>query len=142
MIFYQALEAIHIIHQGSECLSSMFSMGTELFISRLVYDIVNRDWAWIMMWCSKFSAGLNINLILIQVPDNEDVKTVKTLLQGETGFPPCQQELTGFRSGGSPIYHVSDRRRLSELNLPKENVLYLNTPPPEGKKCYAVYTGV
>ena len=62
------------------------------------------------------------------------MKTVKTLLQGETGFPPCQQELTGFRSGGSPIYHVSDRRRLSELNLPKENVLYLNTPPPEGKK--------
>ena len=37
--------------------------------------------------------------------------------------------MTGFRSGGSPIYHVSDRRRLSELNLPKENVLYLNTPP-------------
>ena len=63
------------------------------------------------------------------------MKTVKTLLQGETGFPPCQQELTGFRSGGSPIYHVSDRRRLSELNLPKENVLYLNTPPPEGKNC-------
>ena len=68
----------------------------------------------------------------MQVPDNEDVKTLKTLLQGETSFPPCQQELTGFRSGGTPIHHVSDRRRLSELNLPKENVLYLNTPVPEG----------
>ena len=60
------------------------------------------------------------------------MKTLKTLLQNETGFPPCQQELVGFRSGGNPIYHVSDRRRLSELNLPKENVLYLNTPLPEG----------
>ena len=29
---------------------------------------------------------------------------------------------------------MSDRRRLSELNLPKENVLYLNTPPPEGNE--------
>lgn len=68
----------------------------------------------------------------MQVPDNEDVKTLKSLLQGETSFPPCQQELTGFRSGGTPIHHVSDRRRLSELNLPKENVLYLNTPVLEG----------
>lgn len=79
----------------------------------------------------EFNVQHGERIIHLKVPDNEDVKTLKTLLQGETGFPPCQQELTGFRSGGSPIYHVSDRRRLSELNLPKENVLYLNTPPPE-----------
>jgi len=79
----------------------------------------------------EFNVQHGDRIVHLKVPDNEDVKTLKTLLQGETGFPPCQQELTGFRSGGSPIYHVSDRRRLSELNLPKENVLYLNTPPEE-----------
>ena len=54
------------------------------------------------------------------------MKTLKTLIQAETGFPPCQQSLYGFKSNnGMP---VSDRRRLSELNLPKENFLSLLTP--------------
>ena len=70
-------------------------------------------------------------MIHLKVPDNEDVKTLKGLLSQETGFPPCQQELTGFISSGHPIYRVGDRRRLSELNLPKENILYLTTPEPE-----------
>lgn len=69
-----------------------------------------------------------------QVPDNEDVKTLKQLLSSETGFPPCQLDLSGFRSSGHPIYHVPDRRRLSELNLPKENVLYLSTPSPDSEE--------
>ena len=54
-------------------------------------------------------------MIHLKVPDNEDVKTLKGLLSQETGCPPCQQELTGFVSSGHPIYHVSDRRRLSGL---------------------------
>lgn len=70
-------------------------------------------------WCSPYFA--------FQVPDNEDVKTLKQLLQAETGCPPCQQELRGFMSSGSQLYYVNDSRRLSELNLPKENVLQLTT---------------
>jgi len=79
----------------------------------------------------EFSIQHRERMIHLKVPDNEDVKTLKGLLSQETGCPPCQQELTGFVSSGHPIYHVSDRRRLSELNLPKENVLYLTTPEPE-----------
>lgn len=33
----------------------------------------------------------------LKVPDNEDVKSLKTLIQGETGCPPCQQSISGFR---------------------------------------------
>jgi len=79
----------------------------------------------------EFTIQHRDRMIHLKVPDNEDVKTLKGLLSQETGFPPCQQELTGFISSGHPIYRVGDRRRLSELNLPKENILYLTTPEPE-----------
>jgi len=70
-------------------------------------------------------------MIHLKVPDNESVKTVKTLLQNETGVPPCQQELRGWKAN-SP-FPFTDRRLLSEMNLPKENFLFLLTPdiPPE-----------
>jgi len=62
-------------------------------------------------------------MILLKVPDHETVSTVKTLLQEKTGVPPCQQELRGWK-GNSPFI-ATDRRHLSELNLPKENFLFL-----------------
>lgn len=62
----------------------------------------------------------------LKVPDNEDVKTLKTLIQAETNCPPCQQTLRGL-NGNSGLL-VSNRRRLSELSLPKENFLHLITP--------------
>ena len=61
-----------------------------------------------------------------QVPDNEDIRTLKTLIQGETGVPPCSQDLHGFNRMTSP-FPITDRRKLSEMNLPKENFLYLST---------------
>ena len=73
-------------------------------------------------------------MIHLKVPDNEDVKTLKGLLSQETGCPPCQQELTGFVSSGHPIYHVSDRRRLS--GLPTNSIIFcfflykINEPLP------------
>jgi hypothetical protein len=54
------------------------------------------------------------------------VYTLKTLIQAETGFPPCQQVLSGFR--GSSSVPATDRRKLTDLNLPKENFLLLETP--------------
>jgi len=70
-------------------------------------------------------------MIHLKVPDTESIKVVKTLLQNETGVPPCQQELRGWK-GNSP-FPFTDRRLLSEMNLPKENFLFLLTPdiPPE-----------
>ena len=41
----------------------------------------------------------NTRTIHLKVPDNEDVKTLKSLIQGETGFAPCQQTLRGFQRG-------------------------------------------
>ena len=66
--------------------------------------------------------------IHLKVPDNEDVKTLKNLIQNETGFPPCQQTIRGFKNTPVP---PTDKRKLSELNLPKENFLHLITPEPE-----------
>ena len=68
--------------------------------------------------------------IVFKVPDHESIATVKTLLQEKTGIPPCQQELRGWK--GNALFPATDRRLLSELNLPKENFLYLLTPeiPP------------
>ncbi len=65
----------------------------------------------------------------LKVPDNEDVKMLKTLIQGETGFSPCQQTLRGFK-GSSPL-PPTDRRRLADLNLPRENFLQLVVPDAE-----------
>ena len=69
-------------------------------------------------------------MLHLKVPDHETVSTVKTLLQEKTGVPPCQQELRGWK-GNAPS-PATDRRHLSELNLPKENFLFLLTPeiPP------------
>ncbi len=65
----------------------------------------------------------------VQVPDSETILVVKTLLQAETGVPPCQQELRGWGAAHpASAAAVSDARRLSELNLPKENFLFLLTP--------------
>ena len=64
-----------------------------------------------------------------QVPDNEDVKTLKQLIQAETNCPPCQQTIRGLNGNSSLL--TSNRRRLSDLNLPKENFLHLITPDPE-----------
>ena len=65
-------------------------------------------------------------MIHLKVPDSEDVKTLKQLLQSETGYPPCQQEIRGWKIHN--VFPMTDRRKLSELNLPKENFLYLVTP--------------
>ena len=62
----------------------------------------------------------------VQVPDHESISTVKTLLQEKTGVPPCQQEIRGWQ--GNAPFPATDRRLLSEMNLPKENFLYLLTP--------------
>ena len=69
----------------------------------------------------------NFELSSFQVHDSEDVKTLKMLIQNETGFPPCEQNLTGWQSN-SPHVIVTDRRRLSHLSLPKENFLRLLVP--------------
>jgi len=66
------------------------------------------------------------SMIHLKVADHETVGTVKTLLQEKTGAPPCQQELRGW--AGNSHLPATDRRVLSELNLPKENFLYLLTP--------------
>ena len=42
-------------------------------------------------------------MIQLKVPDTEDLKTLKMLLQGETGFPPCQQDLRGFKVNVFPM---------------------------------------
>ena len=60
------------------------------------------------------------------MPDHESISTVKTLLQEKTGVPPCQQEIRGWQ--GNAPFPATDRRLLSEMNLPKENFLYLLTP--------------
>lgn len=53
------------------------------------------------------------------------MKTLKLLIQNETGVAPCAQNLNGLKGNG--FVPVSDRRKLSELNLPRENfVLLLN----------------
>lgn len=65
-------------------------------------------------------------MIRLKVPDHESIQTVKTLLQAEIGVSPCQQELRGWK--GAAPFPVTDRRLLSEMNLPKENFLYLLTP--------------
>jgi hypothetical protein len=64
-------------------------------------------------------------MIHLKVPDSEDFKTLKMLLQSETGYPPCQQELRGLKVN---VFPMSDHRKLSDLSLPKENFLYLVTP--------------
>ena len=46
-----------------------------------------------------FYISHNERTIHLKVPDNEDVKTLKSLIQGETGFSPCQQTLRGFQRG-------------------------------------------
>ncbi len=71
------------------------------------------------------------NQFHLKVPDNEDVKSLKMLIQNETGCPPCQQSIRGFK--GSSSLPPTDRRRLSELNLPKENFLVLTTPEEYGR---------
>merc|ERR1740128_744282 len=70
------------------------------------------------------------SMIHLKVPDHETITTVKTLLQEKTGVPPCQQELRGWKLNAP--FPATDRRTLQELNLPKENFLYLLTPeiPP------------
>merc|ERR1719369_688929 len=70
-------------------------------------------------------------MIHLKVPDTESLKCVKTLLQNETGVAPCHQELRGWKS--NTPFPMTDRRLLSEMNLPKENFLFLLTPdiPPE-----------
>ena len=73
----------------------------------------------------EFNIQHNNRMIQLKVPDTEDLKTLKQLLQSETGFPPCQQDLRGFKVN---VFPMSDHRKLSELNLPKENFLYLLTP--------------
>lgn len=73
----------------------------------------------------EFNIQHNNRMIQLKVPDTEDLKTLKLLLQGETGFPPCQQDLRGFKVN---VFPMSDHRKLSELSLPKENFLYLLTP--------------
>jgi len=65
-------------------------------------------------------------MVRLKVQDHESIQTVKTLLQAEVGVPPCQQELRGWK--GAAPFPVTDRRLLSEMNLPKENFLYLLTP--------------
>lgn len=65
-------------------------------------------------------------MIRLKVSDHETILTVKTLLQAEVGVPPCQQELRGWK--GAAPFPNTDRRLLSEMNLPKENFLYLLTP--------------
>jgi len=65
-------------------------------------------------------------LIHLKVPDDQTIRTVKDLIQEQTNVPPCQQEIRGW-SGNSHVI-PTDRRVLSELNLPKENFLYLLTP--------------
>lgn len=74
----------------------------------------------------EFFITYNDRQIHLRVPDNEDMKTLKALIQGETGIAPCKQHLRGFK-GTSPI-PPSDSRRLVDLNLPKENYLNLTTP--------------
>merc|ERR1719495_2105651 len=65
-------------------------------------------------------------MINLKVPDNQTIQVVKDLLQAETNIPPCQQRIRGW-TGNSP-FPPTDRRLLSELNLPKENFLFLFAP--------------
>merc|ERR1712223_1225960 len=60
------------------------------------------------------------------------------LLQSETGFPPCQQDLRGFKVN---VFPMSDHRKLNELSLPKENFLYLLTPNNPGEDTAEAGTG-
>ena len=65
----------------------------------------------------EFNVQHNNRMIHLKVPDSEDIKTLKNLLQSETGYPPCQQEIRGLKING--VFPMTDRRKLSELNLPK-----------------------
>ena len=51
----------------------------------------------------EFNIQHNNRMIQLKVPDTEDLKTLKMLLQGETGFPPCQQDLRGFKVNVFPM---------------------------------------
>jgi len=85
---------------------------------------------------SQRSRMLDLNItyrdrmIPLKVPDSESIRVVKELLQAEINVPPCQQELRGWAT--DTPFPQTDRRLLSELNLPKENFLSLMTPeiPP------------
>ena len=51
----------------------------------------------------EFNIQHNNRMIQLKVPDSEDLKSLKLLLQGETGFPPCQQDLRGFKVNVFPM---------------------------------------
>jgi hypothetical protein len=74
-------------------------------------------------------------MIHLKVPDNTTIQVVKELLQEQTKIPPCQQELRGW--SGNSLLPPLDRRYLSELNLPRENFLYLLTPDIPGSEAMA-----
>ncbi|CAB4062344.1 FAF1 [Lepeophtheirus salmonis] len=77
----------------------------------------------------EFDVQHGEKMIHLKVHDNESILTLKTLLHKETGFPACKQDLHGFR-GVSHSFMSRDSTKLSELNLPKQNVLHLITPDP------------
>ena len=56
----------------------------------------------------------------LRVPDSADVRALKGLIQKETGCPPCQQNLSGFRGSRYFIlmffhFYKIDHRRLMFL---------------------------
>ena len=51
----------------------------------------------------EFNIQHNNRMIQLKVPENEDLKSLKLLLQSETGFPPCQQDLRGFKVNVFPM---------------------------------------
>ena len=58
-----------------------------------------------------FYISHNERTIHLKVPDNEDLKTLKSLIQGETGFSPCQQTLRGFQRGFAPDHRPQSDHR-------------------------------
>jgi len=84
----------------------------------------------------EFNIDCDGRFINITAPDDESVGDLKLRIQGETDVNAEDQELTGFYSTRARCHHrhITDRQKLSELNLPGTNALTMknkNAPSEE-----------
>lgn len=80
----------------------------------------------------NFDVRYEDRTIRLSVPDDESILDLKERLHRETQVKVDDQDLSGFRSAGGPIYHINNTQRLSALNLLETSSLRLrkNLPAP------------
>jgi len=80
----------------------------------------------------NFDIRFEERTIQLSVPDDETILDLKERIHRETQVKVDDQDLSGFRSAGGPIYHVNNTQKLSSLNLIETNALRMrkNVPAP------------